>query len=242
MAPLGLLFMFFLRRLPDSPRWLAARSAARRPLFDARHRRPIALAILIAMFAQLSGAHALEYYLGRVLVNAGEWRETWSYLPVFVVPVFIVVLIAALACIDRFGRRRMLLAGAAGIALCQAVFAFLVGTYSGREYWIVVWGLLSVLCIFSQNAVIWVYLSEIFPAQVRARGMALGCVVFYTLELLVSVAMRWLVPTNEFPLVFFALCSAVSFFVILRKFPETRGVELEEMARVLDSGRVRPSG
>jgi hypothetical protein len=85
---------------------------------------------------------------------------------------------------------------------------------------------------FSQGAVIWVYLSEVFPNRVRAKGQSLGSFTHWVMAALIS----WIFPmlaarSGGAPFVFFALMMGLQFFVVLFLFPETKGVTLEQMQR-----------
>jgi hypothetical protein len=87
---------------------------------------------------------------------------------------------------------------------------------------------------FSQGAVIWVYLAEIFPTPVRSRGQALGSATHWGMNAIIAQAFPMIaVYTQALPFVFFSACMVVQFFVVLAMFPETRGVELESMDKAL---------
>ena len=87
---------------------------------------------------------------------------------------------------------------------------------------------------FSQGAVIWVYLAEIFPTPVRARGQALGSATHWGMNAIIAQAFPMIaVYTQALPFVFFSVCMVLQFFVVLAMFPETRGVELESMDKAL---------
>jgi hypothetical protein len=87
---------------------------------------------------------------------------------------------------------------------------------------------------FSQGAVIWVYLSEIFPTAVRSRGQALGSATHWGMNAVIGQLFPMVaVYTQALPFAFFAACMVLQFFVVLAIFPETRGVELEKMDAAL---------
>jgi SP family arabinose:H+ symporter-like MFS transporter len=82
----------------------------------------------------------------------------------------------------------------------------------------------------SQGAVIWVYLSEVFPTAVRARGQGLGSATHWIMNAVVSAAFPAVAAySTSLPFAFFALMMALQFVVVLVAFPETKGVELERM-------------
>ena len=87
---------------------------------------------------------------------------------------------------------------------------------------------------FSQGAVIWVYLSEIFPTAVRSRGQSLGSTTHWVMNALIATVFPVIAAMSQgLPFAFFAGCMVLQFFVVLAIFPETRGVELESMERAL---------
>jgi len=83
---------------------------------------------------------------------------------------------------------------------------------------------------FSQGAVIWVYLSEVFPTLVRARGQSLGSFTHWLMNALISAVFPVMAArSGSLPFVFFAAMMVVQFFVVLMLYPETKGISLEEM-------------
>ena len=101
---------------------------------------------------------------------------------------------------------------------------------------LLVWLLVGFIAFFafSQGAVIWVYISEVFPTRVRAKGQSLGS--FYSL--VYERAISWAFPvlaakSGGMPFVFFSAMMALQFFVVLFLYPETKGVTLEEMQKKL---------
>jgi SP family arabinose:H+ symporter-like MFS transporter len=132
--------------------------------------------------------------------------------------------------IDRTGRKRLLLIGSVGMALAQGGVATVMALNAGRAL------LLPLLVAFiaafamSQGAVIWVYLSEIFPTAVRARGQSLGSATHWIMNALISALFpaiaAWSAAT---PFVFFSLMMVLQFVLVLWFLPETKGVTLEHM-------------
>jgi len=87
---------------------------------------------------------------------------------------------------------------------------------------------------FSQGAVIWVYLSEIFPTAVRSRGQSLGSTTHWVMNALIATIFPVIAAKSQgLPFAFFAACMAVQFVVVMAMFPETRGVELEKMDQAI---------
>jgi MFS family permease len=134
--------------------------------------------------------------------------------------------------IDRIGRKTLLLAGSVGMAACLAGVAAVFFTRQ-REDWMV-WLLAGYIAAFafSQGAVIWVYLSEIFPNRVRGKGQSLGSFTHWFMNALISGVFPLMAASSGgFPFIFFSLMMFVQFVIVLWFYPETKGVSLEQMQK-----------
>ncbi len=203
---------------------------ANEPLFQHKYRFPIFLAISIAMFNQLSGINAVLYYLNYIFEKAGFTKVSSDLQAVAVGATNLLATIIAMLLIDRAGRKKLLLIGSVGTALSLAGVAAIFLTGSHQE--LLVWCLVGFIGFFafSQGAVIWVYLSEIFPTRVRAKGQSLGSFTHWIMNAAIAHAFPVLAASSGgVPFVFFAVMMAVQFFVVLAVFPETKGHSLEEM-------------
>ena len=208
--------------------------AADEPFFRRKYRRPILLALMVATFNQLSGINAVLYYLNDIFAAAGFDKVSGDLQSVAIGSTNLLCTIIAMSVIDRFGRKKMLLVGSVGTAICLAGVG--VVFLSGRHQDLLVWFLVGFIGFFgfSQGAVIWVYISEVFPNRVRAKGQSLGSFTHWFMNALIA----WTFPmmaaaSGGYPFLFFAAMMALQFFVVLWTFPETKGVTLEEMQRKL---------
>lgn len=206
----------------------------REPLFQPKYRFPIFLAVSIAMFNQLSGINAILYYLNDIFARAGFSKVSGDLQAVLIGFTNLIFTIIAMAIIDRVGRKTLLLVGSVGCAACLGGVAavFLSGTHEGYLVWLLV-GFIAFFG-FSQGAVIWVYLSEVFPNRVRGKGQSLGSFTHW----IMNAAISWTFPviashSHGAPFVFFAAMMVVQFFVVLFAYPETKGFTLEQMQRKL---------
>ncbi len=213
----------------------ARRNAAFR-LFSPANRKPIVLAILLAMFNQLSGINAILYYLNDIFAAAGFSGWSNDLQAVAIGAANLIATVIALRVIDRVGRKKLLLVGAIGTAVALAGVAVIFATGEGKPYLLLMLISFIAFFAFSQGAVIWVYLAEIFPTAVRSRGQALGSATHWGMNAIIAQAFPMIaVHTQALPFVFFSACMVLQFFVVLAIFPETRGVELESMDQALEA-------
>ena len=139
----------------------------------------------------------------------------------------------AMTVIDRFGRKRLLLIGAVGLAACLGLTAWAFTRASaGRLVLVSLLGYIAFFA-FSQGAVIWVYISEIFPNRVRARGQALGSFTHWFWAAVVSWTFPIIAEVRAPAFAFFAVMMLLQFVLVCVFLPETKGVSLEEIQRKL---------
>jgi sugar porter (SP) family MFS transporter len=206
-------------------------------LFSRKHRLPIFLAVTIGMFNQLAGINAILYYLPDIFMHAGFSKVSGNLQAVAVGATNLIFTMVAMSVIDRIGRKILLLIGAAGTATCLAGVAAIFFT-SRHENWLL-WLLIAYVAFFgfSQGAVIWVYLGEVFPNAVRAKGQSLGSFSHWIMNFVISLVFPLMAASSgAYPFVFFAAMTVLQFFVVLLVYPETKGFSLEEMQRRLGIG------
>src|ERR1017187_1805946 len=212
----------------------ARHGAANEPLFHRKYRFPIFLAVSIGMFNQFSGIDAVLYYLNDIFAKAGFTKVSGDLQAVAVGATNLLFTMVAMSLIDKVGRRTLLLIGSVGTAAALAGVAAIF--FAGTHQELLVWCLVGFIAFFafSQGAVIWVYLSEVFPTRVRAKGQSLGSFTHWIMNAIISGIFPVLAATSGgAPFVFFAVMMVVQFFVVLATYPETKGYSLEEMQRKL---------
>jgi sugar porter (SP) family MFS transporter len=210
------------------------RDTAPQRLSWSRHRRPILLAIGLACFNQLSGINAVLYYLGDIFAAAGF--DAWSsdLQSVAIGGANLAATLLGIALLDRVGRRTLILAGSVGTALALFGITLIMSSDAARGWLLPLLVLFIASFAISQGAVIWVYLSEIFPTGVRARGQAVGSATHWILNALISGAFPIIAAhSKSAPFAFFACMMALQFVAALFLMPETRGVALERMNDLL---------
>ena len=211
----------------------AERGQKSTPLFQHRFRKPIILAITIGMFNQLAGINAILYYLNDIFERAGFSKVSSDMQAVAIGLTNLIFTMLGMSIIDRVGRKKLLLTGAVGTGACLAGVAWIFS--SGRHGEYLLWLLVAYIAFFafSQGAVIWVYISEVFPNLVRAKGQSLGSFTHWIMNAGISYAFPIVAVYGAVPFVFFAAMMVVQFFVVLFMYPETKGITLEEVDKKL---------
>ena len=225
-----------LREIVDSI--AESKTGGKEALVQRRYAFPVFLAISIGAFNQLAGINAILYYLNDIFRSAGFGKVSGNLQAVAIGATNLVFTMVAMSVIDKVGRKTLLLIGSVGTAVCLAgvatIFAF------DQHQNLLVWLLVGYIAFFaaSQGAVIWVYISEVFPNVVRAKGQSLGSFTHWVMNALISgifplVAAR----SGAYPFAFFCAMMIVQFFVVLLIYPETKGITLEEMQKRLGGAR-----
>ena len=206
----------------------------REPFFVRRYRKPILLAVAMGAFNQLSGINAVLYYTPSIFKMAGAGVESALLQSVIVGFTMLVFTMLAMVIIDHFGRRKLMIVGSLGYiaGLLGAAYAF----YAQVQGSLLLVSLLVFIAAhgFGQGAVIWVFISEIFPNRVRARGQALGTFTHWAMNAVIS----WTFPmiaaaAGWMAFGFYALCMVGQLVWVLTVMPETKGVSLERIQEEL---------
>lgn len=223
------------RELHEIEASLAGSSAEDR-LFRRRYIRPIFLAWSIAMFNQLSGINALMYYAPRIFEMAGAGAGSALAQSIAVGGTNLVFTLVGMALIDFVGRRKLIIWGSFGYIASLSAVAWAFHHYGGDfdrfGGMVVLAGLLAFQAshAFGQGAVIWVFISEIFPNAVRAKGQALGSFTHWFMAAVVS----WTFPivaarSGAWPFGFFAAMMVLQLLFAWTVMPETKGGTLEDI-------------
>ncbi len=206
-------------------------------LFQKKYSFVIWCAVLLAFFAQMSGINVIMYYAPMIFEKAGASTSNAMLQAIAVGVTNLIFTIIAMFLIDKLGRRPLLMIGAVGMFLSLAGAA--LHYYDGH----LVSDLAMVGCVigfvaffaFSQGAVIWVFLSEIFPNRIRSKGQALGSFVDWIVNAVIGLAFP--IALSSFGggdvFMFFAVLMIPFFFFVLNVMPETKGKSLEELEKVV---------
>jgi len=206
----------------------------REPFFQRKYLKPILLAFLIAMFNQLSGINALLYYSQRIFEMAGASADFARLQSVIVGATNLVFTMLALAVIDHFGRKKLMLVGSIGYITSLSAVAWAFYTDRGGAIVLVSFMLFIASHAFGQGAVIWVFISEIFPNRVRARGQALGSFTHWFMCALIAWTFPMFADTaGAHVFAFYAAMMVLQLFWVIFIMPETKGIPLEQIQRKL---------
>jgi sugar porter (SP) family MFS transporter len=204
-------------------------------LFSGAYARPVLLAFLIAFFNQLSGINFIIYFAPRVFGLAGLDASASLLSTTGIGVTNLVFTILGMLLIDRSGRKTLMLIGSLGyiVSLSAVAWAF----YTGAG------GILVVLFVFlfiashavGQGAVIWVFIAEIFPNNVRAKGQSLGCGTHWVFAAMIALLMPYVLSVFEAQSIFafFAFMMVLQLLFVVFLMPETRGRTLESLAEGL---------
>ncbi len=205
-------------------------------LWARKYRLPVFIAVTVGMFCQLTGINAVLYYLNDIFALAGASRVSSGAQAVAVGAVNLVSTLLAMSVIDKFGRRKLLLIGTVGLALCLTAIGFLFATHTHLNW--LVWLLMIYVALFamSHGAVVWVYISEVFPTRVRAKGQSLGSSSHWITNAVISLVFPVLAKSSgAAPFFLFAAMMGLDLILVWRYYPETAGVSLEGMQHRLET-------
>ena len=215
-----------------------AKELGKEALFQRRYALPIFLAISIGAFNQLSGINAILYYLNDIFARAGFGKVSGDLQAVAIGATNLLFTMIAMSVIDKVGRKKLLLIGAVGTALCLAGVSAIFALHQHEN--LLVWLLIGYIAFFaaSQGAVIWVYLGEVFPNLVRAKGQSLGSFTHWAMNALISgIFPHMAARSGAYPFMFFCVMMIAQFLVVLLVYPETKGITLEDMQKRLEGSK-----
>jgi sugar porter (SP) family MFS transporter len=207
-------------------------------LFNGKYSKPILYAVLLAMFNQLSGINAILYYAPRIFEMAGFDKAEAYLQPVYIGAANLFFTIMAMTVIDRFGRKSLLLIGCVGLVVFLGLTANAFSSEGalGKNVLFYLLGYIAFFA-FSQGAVLWVFISEIFPNSVRSQGGSLGSFTHWIMAAIISWTFPIIVegsPNGGFySFIFYAVMMVIAFLFIWRVMPETKGRTLEQIQKDL---------
>ncbi|MGZ3756875.1 MAG: sugar porter family MFS transporter [Mucilaginibacter sp.] len=209
-------------------------SSTKEALFTKKFTRPLILAFLIAFFNQMSGINAIIYFAPKVFEMAGIGRDGALLSTVGIGVMNLIFTITGWYLIDRFGRRTLMFIGSFGYILSLSLIAI---SFNGADHSMIVYYVFLFIAshAIGQGAVIWVFLSELFPNSVRASGTSFGCLTHWAFAALVAQVFPYLATNvaGSYIFGFFAFMMVLQLLYVWLMMPETKGLALEDMGDVV---------
>ncbi|GLA75321.1 hypothetical protein AtubIFM55763_006592 [Aspergillus tubingensis] len=203
------------------------------------------VACLIMLFQQWNGINAINYYAPQVFEGLELGGNTTSLLATGVAGIFeFVFTIPAVLWVDNIGRKKILLAGAIGMAVCHFICAGLIGSYEGTfgEHKSAGWATVAFVWIFiinfaySWGPCAWIVVSEVFPLSMRAKGVSIGGSSNWLNNFGVGLATSPFIAASTYgTFIFFGCITVVGAVYVWFFVPETKGRTLEEMDELFGS-------
>lgn len=208
-------------------------------LFTAKFSRPLKLAFLLAFFNQLSGINFILYYAPELLEKAGLAAKESLFNSIAIGGINLVFTILGMYLIDRAGRKQLMYIGSVGYITSLSLIAY--GYFAGSSSTFLLTFILMFIAshAIGQGAVIWVFISEIFPNQVRALGQSFGTGTHWVFAALITMitpifidSEKGIFGDNPYPVfAFFAFFMGLQLLFVWRMMPETKGLSLEELEK-----------
>jgi sugar porter (SP) family MFS transporter len=210
-------------------------------IFSPKYSRILWLAFMVAFFNQLSGINFILYYAPEILERAGLAAKESLFNSIAIGGTNLIFTFVGLYLIDRLGRKILLIIGSLGYIVSLAMVAWSFYSHSGAGFMMVFLLLFIAAHAIGQGAVIWVFISEIFPNKVRAMGQSFGASTHWVFAALITLitpvfldAQSGVFKDNPWPIfAFFGFMMVMQLIWVLLKVPETKGVSLEDLERKL---------
>jgi sugar porter (SP) family MFS transporter len=255
----SLIFSILMLFTPETPRWLvlykkddeaakkvlaltgkahdhlieeikASVSSVKESLFNKKFLKPLVIAFLIAAFNQLSGINAIIYFAPKVFAMAGIARNGALLSTVGIGVINLIFTFTGWYLIDRLGRRTLMFIGSFGYILSLTMIAV---SFNGADHSAIVYYVFLFIAshAIGQGAVIWVFLSELFPNSVRATGTSFGSLTHWVFAALVAQVFPFFAANVPGTIIFgfFAIMMVLQLLYVWKMMPETKGIALEDM-------------
>lgn len=210
-------------------------------LFDTRFRKISFFAFLMAFFNQMSGINAIIYFAPRIFESAGISTEDALFSTIGIGVINLIATMAGLYLIDKLGRKKLMYIGSVGyiISLSLMAYSYFGGMISSNLLPYFVFVFIASHAI-GQGSVIWVFIAEIFPNELRAFGQSLGSFTHWILAALIANVFPFFANTFGAGSIFafFALMMVLQLLWVAFRMPETKGKSLEEIQQELQKTHV----
>ncbi len=194
------------------------------------------LGIFLAVFQQWAGINVIFFYAPDIFAKANLGIDAALFQTILIGLMNILFTILAMLAIDKIGRKKLLLIGSAGMAICYIIIGYLFQIGRTSDWMLLSFIILAIAFFaFGLGATVWVILSEIFPNKIRGAAMSVATlalwVASYLLTLTFPIFVEWFNTSNTF-WIYAAIC-VIGFWGIFKLLPETKGISLERLEKQL---------
>lgn len=223
-----------MRELEDIKLSRHTKHAGLKEFFSGAYNRSILLAFLFALFNQISGINAVIYYAPRIFEMAGLEESAALLSSAGIGLINLIFTILGLAMIDRYGRRFLMYIGSVGYIISLSMVAMVFWNDAQGGAGVSIWLFMFIAShAIGQGAVIWVFISEVFPNQVRAYGQSLGCGTHWVMAAIIAGVFPYMAGAMGAGPIFalFAACMVLQLLFVWKMMPETKGLSLESLEK-----------
>ena len=223
------------REMQEIENMLQKEEGSFRELLKPGLRKALILGVILAFFSTSTGIGPVTYYAPTIFLEAGfESASSALFASIIVVLTILLCTFIVIAFVDRIGRKPLLLIGLTGMTLSMAMMGYTYQNPGLDAKWIII-PLLTFVGFFAMSLgdIVWVMLAEIYPNKVRGRGMAIGTMVVWLSDFMVSQTFPWMteiIGKGTF-YIYCVICAAAFVFVLLF-LPETKGKTLEQIEQM----------
>lgn len=203
-------------------------------------RTALVIGILLAIFSQVTGINVIMYYAPEIFKATGDGSSSALMQTVLVGGINTLMTIVAIKYVDKLGRKKLLLIGASGMAICLGFIGLAFYLNMAAGYWVLI-GILLYISFFaiSLGPLTFVVVSEIFPTAIRGRAMSVAIFFLWISVFIVSQTFPMLLESigSAYTFWIYMVLSALAFVFIWKMVPETKGKTLEEIEKLWLPGR-----
>ncbi len=216
-----------------------AASSQNQGFFSGKYSVLLGLAFMLAFFNQLSGINFILYYAPEILERAGIGSKDSLLNSIAIGGTNLIFTFVGLYLIDRLGRKTLLTIGSIGYILSLAAVSWCFYTSADTNLLLIFLLMFIASHAIGQGAIIWVYISEIFPTNIRAFGQAFGSGTHWVFAAIITLVTPYFLDSKEgifkenpYPIfAFFSFMMILQLIWTLTKMPETKGVSLEDLQK-----------
>ncbi len=204
--------------------------------FKKKYARILFLGIFLAVFQQWSGINVIFFYAPDIFAKANLGVDAALFQTTLIGLMNLLFTILAMQVIDKMGRKKLMLIGAAGMTVCYFIIGYLFQTGRTGDWMLLTFIILTpAFFAFGLGPTVWVVLSEIFPNKIRGAAMSVATFALWVASYLLTLTFPIFVElfSAAFTFWIYAVICIVGFVVIFKYLPETKGISLENLEKML---------